>query len=185
MVNQSGQPRFRPTAALTASAGSFAIETGNDFDGDANLVFGYGATDDEGKLKLLATVSINHLMACPRIINLLQLDAPANATVNIVPATRFYIAAHSSSVGTVIDASEVSRNAAAIDFTKKVGMYGAIVTHEANSGFSVKYTTQADFTKAVEIASEPAPAPKTALQPPISTEADPRDAELAQLKQQM
>lgn len=105
--------------------------------------------------------------------------------MNIVPATKFYIAAHSSSVGTVIDASEVSKNAAAIDFTKNSGMYGAIVTHEANSGFSVKYTTQADFAKAVQIASEPSPAPRTAPKAPTNTETDPRDIELAQLRQQM
>lgn len=119
-----------------------------------------------------------------RATDLQQMDASANATVNIVPATRFYLAAHSSSVGTMIDATVASKNAASIDFTKNAGMYGAIVIHEANGGFSVKYTSQADFTKAVEVASEPAPEPKPAPAS-RSTEVDPRDVELAQLRQQV
>ncbi|KAK5945341.1 hypothetical protein PMZ80_002545 [Knufia obscura] len=167
MINKAGSPAFRSTPALTTNAGSFAIETGNDFDANTGFVFGYGATDGEGRLKSLVTM-----------------DASANATVNIVPATRFYLAAHSSSVGTMIDATVAFKNAASIDFTKNAGMYGAIVIHEANGGFSVKYTSQADFTKAVEVASEPAPEPKPAPAS-RSTEVDPRDVELAQLRQQV
>lgn len=113
------------------------------------------------------------------------MDVPANATVNIVPSTRFYIAAHRPGVGTAIDATVASQHAAAIDFTKNPGMYGAIVTHEMDGGFSVEYTSQADFTRAVEIASEPSPATATKPSAASSTEVDARDIELAQLRQQV
>lgn len=185
MVNKAGNPAFRSKAAFAANPGSFAIETGNDFDDGANFVLGYGAADDEGKLKALVTVNTKHNAAFSNHAHSKQMDAPANTTVNIVPATKLHIAAYSSSVGTVIDGTVLSKHAAAIDFTKNAGMYGAIVTHEANGGFSVKYTTQADFTKAVDIASKPSTVPATSPKATTSTEIDPRDAELTKLRQQM
>jgi len=112
-------------------------------------------------------------------------DALANATVNIVPSTRYYIAAHRPGVGTAIDATVASKHAAAIDFTENPGMFGAIITHETNGEFSVTYTSQADFTRAVEIASEPSTASATESSAASSTEVDPRDIELAQLRQQV
>lgn len=56
IVNKAGQPAFTSETVLTANPGSFAIETGNDFNSDSKFVIGYGAADDEGRLKPLATV---------------------------------------------------------------------------------------------------------------------------------
>lgn len=58
MINKAGSPAFRSTPVLTTNAGSFAIETGNDFDANTGFVFGYGATDGEGRLKSLVTVGL-------------------------------------------------------------------------------------------------------------------------------
>lgn len=56
MVNRAGRPAFASETALTANAGSFAVETGNDFDSDSSFVMGYGTVDEEGRLKPLVTV---------------------------------------------------------------------------------------------------------------------------------
>lgn len=115
------------------------------------------------------------------------MNAPSNATVNISPVNKFYIASYSSSVGSVIDATEVSQHAAVIDFAENKGRYGVVVTHEANGSFTVKYVTRGAFNKAVEQASVRAqvPQPTGETKPAATTTVDPRDTELTKLRQQL
>ena len=58
MLNKAGQPVFTPKTALTADAGSFAIESGNNLSEGEKFVFGYGAVDNEGVLRPLITVGL-------------------------------------------------------------------------------------------------------------------------------
>lgn len=165
LLNEAGRPKFSSGPQLSANAGSCAIESGSDFGFNNNFVIGLATTDDEGSLRPLTTIT-----------------AAPNATVNMVPSSKFYLAAHSSSVGTVVDTTVISKHAASIDFAKHTGKYGAIVTHEASGGFSVKYTTQADFNREIEFASVVSP---TIPERSATITTDPRDAEIASLRDQV
>ena len=105
--------------------------------------------------------------------------ASAGSIVNITPSKKFYIAPRSASTGALIDGANASRGAAVVDFSANAGKFGAVITHEENGNFTVKYASQEGFTQAVVIAS----ARKAA--PPATNQPDARDIELAALKQQM
>lgn len=105
--------------------------------------------------------------------------------MNITPVSKFYIAPYSSSIGSVIDAVNLSEGAATIDFSKNAGKYGVVVTHEADGTFSVKYVTRSAFNKAIEQASIREQAVAPAPESKASTTVDPRDAELTKLRDQL
>lgn len=155
VVNRNGQPAFVSKTALTSSPGSFALQTGPDVNMKSETVIGVATVNEEGSLRPLATMK-----------------APFNTTIDVSPSSTLYISAKSGSVGGCIDATVESKHAVAIDFTCKPGMYGAIVTHQIDGSFKVEYASQADYNKAIFTAQQ-APA------------ADPRDAEIARLKEQV
>jgi hypothetical protein len=74
---------------------------------------------------------------------LFKLAASPNSIVNIAPITRFYIGAFTSSVGTTIQTSSVSKVAADINFSAHPGMFFANVVQKANGVFDVQYYNNA------------------------------------------
>lgn len=140
---------------MTSSPGAFALQTGPDINIKSSCVIGVATVDEEGVLRPLATMK-----------------APFNTTIDLTPSNTFYISAMSGSVGTCIDATIESKNAALVDFSCKPGMYGAIVTHRQDGSFKVVYASQADYNKAI-LSAQQAPA------------VDPRDAEIVCLRQQV
>jgi len=132
MYNNDGSPAFKPAATYTSNPGAYEIDTDTDFTPNLNFVIGMAGPDDAGRIRPLASIA-----------------APRNARVNISPVLKYYIAAYSASVGTVINTSVVSKDAATIDFGGNPGKFGAIVNQTNDGKFTVQYVSQAVFALTV------------------------------------
>lgn len=69
------------------------------------------------------------------------MSAINNMKIGIKPITRFYISENFNQQGQIVDYGAVSNEAAKIDFSsgEGQGMTVAVVTHESNGHFDVKF----------------------------------------------
>jgi hypothetical protein len=103
------------------------------------------------------------------------------SSYQITPITEFYIAESSFQAGVIVDFQSVSKTAAVINFSsgEGLGKFTAIVTHNNNGTFSVKYATSA---QAAEVLGQLA---NNSLVPSFASGSTPSWAMLSELEKKL
>ncbi|KAL8725289.1 MAG: hypothetical protein Q9181_006467 [Wetmoreana brouardii] len=124
MYSNVGSPAFKQDIGATAEAGSYEIDTTNDFTTNLNFLAGLAAPDANGRM-----VPVGSFAARP------------NSKTQISPNVNFYVSAFATGQVTAIDWKSESETAAQVLFSDNRGKYGATVESLSDGTFTVDYTS--------------------------------------------